>query len=387
MDHDLGNPEAPSPFPLSPLNTKPRIIHFVTGGGSGATKVALELACGHLRTGNYQPLLVLRRKKAPLPGSMQQQIAATGVPTVWVDSGWKFRTLRQLKAVIADFQPQAFVAHGNSENIWGRKAAFAAKIPVVLHVEQNCERYFFWRRWAARNLAAQTTATVCVSRGVEHHLRQLGLVGPRMEIIHNGVDATRYAKNAPDFDSRGQDIIMIARFARQKDQATLIRATHRLVASGWTGQLLLGGDGKVSHRRSCENLARSLGLAERVKFLGRVSDAAPLYHRCRAAVLSTHYEGLPLVLIDYMAAGCAAIASAVSGVNDIIEPGINGWLFPAGDDEALAQALRQVLAGGNAVKIVVARGHQDAPARFSLEQMIDRYETLVRELLAKHAVG
>src|SRR5690349_8912693 len=101
------------------MSAKPRVIHFVTGGGSGATKVALELACGHLRTGNYEPLLVLRRKKAPLPATMQAQIDATGLRTVWVKGGWKWTTLRELGAVISDFKPQVFVAHGNSEHIWG----------------------------------------------------------------------------------------------------------------------------------------------------------------------------------------------------------------------------------------------------------------------------
>ena len=73
------------------MSSVPRVIHFVTGGGSGATKVALELACGHLRTGRYEPLLVLRRKKVPLPATMQAQIDATGLRTAWVDGGWKGR--------------------------------------------------------------------------------------------------------------------------------------------------------------------------------------------------------------------------------------------------------------------------------------------------------
>ncbi|MBI2813681.1 MAG: glycosyltransferase [Opitutae bacterium] len=364
------------------MSAKPRVLHFVTGGGSGATKVALELACGHLRTGRYEPLLVLRRKKASLPATMQAQIAAAGLRTVWVDRGWKWITLRQLAAVIAEFKPQIFVAHGNSEHLWGRQAAFAARVPVVLHVEMNCERYPFWRRWAARKLAPRTTATVCVSHGVADHLRSLGLAGPRLEVVHNGVDASRYSAGAPPFGTRSQDIVMVARFARQKDQPTLIRAAKRLVDSGWTGQLLLGGDGKASHRRACERLVASLRLSDRVEFLGRVSDAAPLYHRCRAAVLSTHYEGLPLVLIDYMAAGCAVIGSDAPGVNDIIEPGVNGWRFPQGDDETLAKILTQVLAGGPAVEAVVARGQADAPARFSLGQMLARYEALFAELVS-----
>jgi glycosyltransferase involved in cell wall biosynthesis len=369
------------------MSAAPRVIHFVTGGGSGATKVALELACGHLRTGRYEPLLVLRRKKVPLPATMQAQIDATGLRTVWVESGWKGRTLRQLAAVIADFQPQVFAAHGNSEHIWGRQAAFAAGIPAVLHVEMNCERYPFWRRWAAQRLAPRTSATVCVSHGVADHVRQLGLAGPRLEVIHNGVDAARYSVGAPPFATRSQDIVMVARFARQKDQPTLIRAARRLVDAGWTGQLLLGGDGKDSHRRACERLAAKLGISNRVEFLGRVTNAAALYHRCRVAVLSTHYEGLPLVLVDYMAAGCAAVGSEAPGVNDIIEPGVNGWRFPGGDDAALARALQEALAGGPAVEAIVARGQADAPGRFSLARMLERYEALFADLLASAPSG
>lgn len=362
------------------MSAKPRVIHFVTGGGSGATKVALELACGHLRTGNYEPLLVLRRKKVPLPGPMQAQIKAAGLRTAWVDEGPKWTTRRQLAELIADFKPQVFTAHGNSEHIWGRQAAFAAHVPVVLHVEMNCERYPFWRRWAAQRLAAQTTATICVSHGVAAHVRALGLAGPRLEVIHNGVEAAHYSAGAPPFAARSQDIIMVARFARQKDQPTLIRATKHLVDAGWTGRLLLGGWNKESHRRASAKLVRRLGLADRVDFLGQVADAAPIYHRCRAAVLSTHYEGLPLVLIDYMAAGCAAIGSEAPGVTDIIQPGVNGWLFPSGDAAALAAILTGVLAGGPAIEAIAARGQADAPARFSLDRMIGRYETLFAEL-------
>jgi glycosyltransferase involved in cell wall biosynthesis len=368
------------------MNARPRVIHFVTGGGSGATKVALDLACGHLRSGNYEPLLVLRRKKVPLPAPMQAQIAAAGLATAWVDSGRKDRTLRQLAAVIAGFRPQVFASHGNSEHLWGRQAAFAASVPVVLHVEHSCERYPFWRLWAGRDLAPRTTATICVSQGVADHVRALGLAAPRLKVLHNGIDVTRFAAGAPPFAERGQDIVMLARFARQKDQPTLIRAARRLVDAGWTGRLVFGGDGKPSHRRAAERLAASLGLADRVEFPGRVADTPALLHRCRAAVLSTHVEGLPLVLIEYMAAGCAAIASDVPGVRDIIAHGRNGWLFPGEDDAALAAILARILAGGPAVEKVAAHGQQDAPARFSLSRMVRDYENFFASLLSEHAV-
>ncbi|MEO6005999.1 MAG: glycosyltransferase [Opitutus sp.] len=362
-----------------------RVVHFVTGGGSGATKVAIDLACGNLRNGTYEPLLVLRRKRVNLPVSMQAQISAAGLNVAWVERWPKVRTLRQLGDLISQFQPKIFVAHGNSEHLWGRQAAFRANVPVVIHIEQNCERYPFWRRWAARSLAARTSATVCVSRGVADHIRALRIAGPRVEIIHNGIDASRFSIGAPPFADRTNDIIMVARFARQKDQPTLIRAIKRLADSGWSGRLLLGGGGRPAHRAAAEKLVQQLGLRDRVEFLGHVQDAAPLYHRCRAGVLSTHYEGIPLVLIDYMAAGCAAIASVAPGTDDVIQPGVNGWLFPQGDDAALAETLRSVLAGGPEIESIVARGKADAPSQFALEKMIHRYEALFAELLAKAA--
>ncbi|WP_438482264.1 glycosyltransferase [Oleiharenicola lentus] len=363
------------------MSATPRVIHFVTGGGSGATKVALEIACGHLRTGNFEPLLILRRKRASLPASMQAQIAASGIRTVWVDSGFKYITRQQLAAAIAAFQPQVFVAHGNSEHLWGRQAAFRAKIPVVIHVEHNCERYSFWRRWQTRQLARATSATVCVSHGVADHLRTHRLASERLEIIHNGVDPAFFVKEMPSFAARNPDIVMAARFARQKDHPTLIRAAHRLVQSGWSGRLLLAGGGNQRHRTACEKLVQKLGIAERVNFLGQVSDITSLYHRCRVAVLSTHYEGMPLSLVEYMAAGCAAVASDIPGVTDVIQSGKNGWLFPVGDDAALAQILQTALAGGSHVEAVAKQGTQDAATRFARDKMIARYETLFTELL------
>ncbi len=254
-------------------------------------------------------------------------------------------------------------------------------MPVVIHVEHNQERYLPWRRWAARALRARTSATVCVSQGVAEAVSALRLESPRLQIIHNGVDVARFAAAAPDFATRSADIAMLARFARQKDQPTLIRAVRRLVATGWTGHLLLGGAGSKSHRASCEKLVRKLGLAGRVEFLGLVGDVAPLLHRCRVAVLSTRYEGLPLSLVESMAAGCAAVASEAPGVTDVIRPGENGWLFSIGDDAALAECLRGVLAGGPAVETIVARGRADVPRHFTIERMVDDYENLFADLL------
>jgi glycosyltransferase involved in cell wall biosynthesis len=255
-------------------------------------------------------------------------------------------------------------------------------VRAVVHVEHCNERYLPWRRWTAQRLARATTATVCVSQSVADFAGQHRLLSPIVRVIPNSTDVVRFGRGAPDFATRAPDIVMMARFARQKDQATLIRATSRLIASGWTGRLLLAGGGGPRHRQRCEELARRLGVASRVDFLGAVGDPAALYHRCRAAVLSTHYEGMPLALIESMAAGCASAGSAVPGVIDVIRDRETGWLFPAQDDAALADVLRGILAGGPDVEAVVARGVAVAADSFSPAKQIDRYESLFRELLS-----
>jgi len=357
-----------------------RIVHFVSGGGTGATRVALDLALAQARDPDYEPYLVLRTKGRPLSSVMQDQIRQAALPLHWVDNVWpRRRVIRQLVDLCARIKPDVFFAHGYSEHLWGRRAAFAAGVPVVFQVEHNVERYLPWRVWAARRLAPQTRATVCVSTAVADNVRRLRIGAPRIEVLHNGVDLQRYRCETP-VARRRPDVLMPARFARKKDQPTLIRAAKLLVDRGWHGQLLLAGGGKAVHRRKCERLVRSLGLDGRVQFLGNVNDLPQRLGQCRVAALSSWQEGLPLVLAESMAAGCAVVASGIPGITDIVRDGANGWLFPAGDEAKAADALWQALNEDAEAQRRADAGRADATGHFSLEQMAARYKDLLQSV-------
>lgn len=360
-----------------------RLVHFVTGGGTGATRVALDLALAQAASGKYQPQLIFRYKGRPLSSVMQGQIEAAGIPLHWVQNLLpRGRVIRQLEDLCRQIQPTIFFAHGYSEHLWGRRAAIAQKVPVVLHVEHNVERYPFWRVWAARKLNAQTAATICVSTGVEENVRRLGIGGQRILTLHNGVDLSRFACDTP-LRKRKPDILMAARFASKKDQPTLIRAVKLLIERGWQGQLLLAGGGKPRHRKRSENLVRELGLGERVQFLGNINDLPKRLAESRVAALSTWQEGLPLGLVEAMAAGCAVVASRIPGNIDVIQPEgpkANGWLFPAGDVAAAAEALWQALTDDVPAQHRADAGRAGANGHFSLQQMAARYERLLADL-------
>ncbi len=359
-----------------------RIVHFVTGGGSGATRVVVDLALGQQAGGVFRPLVLFRKKKNPLPESVARQLREGGVEFRFVRNCWpKWCTVSQLERVCREYAPRIFVAHGNSEHLWGRKGAIAAGVPRIVHVEHNIEKYRLWRRWQVARLAARTDLTVCVSNAVADHVRALGIGSANVRVVLNGSDIARYASGGRvPLAQRGQDVVMAARFARQKDHATLVRAARLLADEGWTGTLVLAGGGKASHRRACEKLVSRLGLGERVRFAGYVSDVPALLRSCRVSVLSTFYEGFGLSLSEAMAANCVAVASNVAGVRDVIRDAQTGFLFPVGDARALAGILKRVLAGGEDVQRIADNGCEDALARFTIERMAGEYDALFREL-------
>ena len=376
---------------MSPADSRRiRIVHFVTGGGSGATRVALDIALAQCRVADFEPHLILRNKGHPLPQLMEAQVKEAGLPVYWADNLWpRARTVAQLRVLCEQIQPTVFFAHGYSEHLWGRRAALDSGVPVVIHVEHNVERYLPWRVRAARRLAPRTDATVCVSTGVEANVRRLGIGGRRVVTLHNGVDLGRFHSDAP-IAPRRPDVLMPARFARRKDQATLIRAARLLADRGWQGQLLLAGGGKAAYQARCERLVQSLGLKEHVQFLGNVSDLPQRLAACRVAALASLQEGLPLVLAEAMGAGCAVAASAIPGITDILrdspDANPNGWLFPAGDAEKAAAALWQALSDDAEAQRRADAGRRDANGHFSLEEMARRYEDLLRSILQERGL-
>jgi hypothetical protein len=124
---------------------RPRVLHFVTGGFSGATQVAVDLVQAHGESGRFEALLVLRRKRntaAPRVQALRER--GLRVETV---AGWSHAaTMWQLAALCRRERPDVLVAHGFSEHLWGRYAGLLAGVPHLVHVEHNSrERYSAWR--------------------------------------------------------------------------------------------------------------------------------------------------------------------------------------------------------------------------------------------------
>ncbi len=346
----------------------------------------VELACAHQQSGDYEPFLIFRKKKKPLGAQFLKALDQAGVKWAEVPASPKWSTVSALRRLIRDFNPDAFVAHGTSEHIWGRMAAAKERVPVIAWVEQNMERYKFYETWLSKRLVYATDVIIGVGRGVADNVEGLGYPADKIHVIHNGTDLShfRQAELTP-FKTRETAVLMSGRFASQKDHATLIRAAGLLKARGMAMPVRLAGGGSARHRKKAEQLIEELSLQDVVEILGQRSDIPVLLNQHRVFVLSTRFEGLPLSITEAMAAGCAVVATDVVGPQEMITPGETGWLTRPGDAESLADAIVEAVQGGAAE--VAEAGRQAALDRFSIEGIMKQYEALLDRLGAKGGIG
>ena len=359
-----------------------RVLHFVSGGFSGATQVAIDL-CGD--DAGQDTFLVLRRRIMD-PTERVRALRAKGLRVEVVPRWSHTVTILALRRLCLQWKPDVLVAHGFSEHLWGRYAALLAGVPCIVQIEHNVrERYGRWRLWQSLWLAQRTDRIVGVSRAVEDVLVRLGHPPERCMTIHNGIELSRWTKGQP-WAQREAAIVMPARFARQKDHRTLIEALVPLKALGHRPTVYFAGEGKASWRKEAEQLAARLGVQDQMQCLGHVQDLPALLGRVKLCVLSTHYEGLGLGLIEGMASGCCGVGTDVEGVREIISHGHNGLLVPHADAQALARTLAELLGDDARTQALAAVGQAHVHAAFDRQRMRQQYLALFADLAARKGV-
>ena len=162
---------------------------------------------------------------------------------------------------------------------------------------------------------------------------------PKVEVIHCGLEATYLARPAIAVPL-ARRLVCVGRLCEQKGQLLLIEAARRLVAQGLNFELVLAGEGEL--RDAIEALILRYNLQRIVRITGWISGdkVRDEISAARALVLPSFAEGLPVVVMEAMALRRPVISTFVGGIPELIQPGENGWLAPAGDVNALMQAMR-----------------------------------------------
>lgn len=165
----------------------------------------------------------------------------------------------------------------------------------------------------------------------------------RVQVVHCGLDAS-FLNAVPVPVPDVPRMVCIGRLSGQKGQLILLQAAAVLMNDGVPLELVLAGDGEM--RAVIEAAIARLGLARRVRITGWI-DAAQVRDEllaARAMVLPSFAEGLPVVVMEAMALGRPVLTTYIAGIPELVQPGRTGWLFPAGDVDALVAAMKECLA-------------------------------------------
>lgn len=319
--------------------------------GGGAERVTLNLARGLLEEG-YQVDLVLARASGPYMDALP-----VGVRTVDLAARRTAGALGALSRYLREQQPDAMVSalnHANVIAVWAaRLARYRRPVLVAEHNELHDVDFGNARgralllamRWAY----PRATRIVVVSEGVKTSLlRRLPLRPDGVQVIYNPVilpehaAAAREAPDHPFFADGGPPVILgIGRLTRQKNFPLLIRAFARLRRHR-AARLVILGEGEL--RSELEHLVDQAGLSQDVSLPGFVKNPYAFLGAADVFALSSDWEGLPTVLIEALAAGCAVVATdCPSGPEEILQEGKLGQLVPMGDEAALAAAIEVAL--------------------------------------------
>ncbi|HEX3173630.1 MAG TPA: glycosyltransferase [Solirubrobacterales bacterium] len=269
---------------------------------------------------------------------------------------------------------------------YGLAAAVVARVPATVATVQLFPEFELGRssRWQMRALAAGVDRYIAVSRDIAAKLGQrMSWPAAKIEVVHNAVRLNRCASprsaQLRDELSGGRErpvVLTIARLDPQKGHPVLLEAAARLPGINFA----LAGDGP--ERARLEAQAESLGLGNRVGFLGHRTDVPDLLDACDVFALPSLYEGSSLALLEAMAARRAVVSSAIGGTEELIGDGEDGLLVPPGDATALAAALRRLLADAALRRRLADRARQRAERDFSAAAMCASVTRIYDRLLA-----
>jgi len=208
----------------------------------------------------------------------------------------------------------------------------------------------------------------------------------KLTLIPTGVDVNRFdwrlpTGGRPDWAGRGKVVAMVARFRRQKDQFTFLRAAKKILAVDPTVAFVLAGDGYL--KETAEQLARDLGLSRSVWFTGAVDpDYMPAFLRQVdiSVLASRSNEGIPNVVLEAMAAGKPVVVTDTGGCSEAVVDGVTGFLVAPGDPERLADRVLRLLQDGREADRMGKAGRQRVEIEFTLSRMIDRFSSLYTDL-------
>lgn len=356
-----------------------RVLELLTSSAIGGGPKQVYDLVTRLPREELTPLVA-----APRDGSYFDRFREAAVDTVELPlNRLRPHTLIQVVRLIRSQRADVVHSHGKGAGLYGRLGAAWARVPAVhtfhgIHYGQYAQGVDALYLGLERMLSRLTRVIINVSESQAREGAALRLFRPGQGVvIVNGVDAAEIARLvAREPISReclglGRDHLVIGcvtRFDQVKAVDTSLAAAERLITRFPTLHLVLVGGG--AEERALRARAATRALAGRVTFLNFLPGAPRVLPAFDLYVSASHREGLPLAVLEAMAAGLPVVATRVGGHVDAVEDGVTGLLARPNDADDFAAQVARLLADAGLRRRMGAAGRERSLRLFSIERMV-----------------
>lgn len=366
-----------------PTDRRPVVAVVIKGLGiGGAEKLISEGARHWDRTAfDYRVAYVL-----PWKDQLVGDLEARDVPVVCVGGSRGFFpvVVVNLRRLLREWNTNLVHAHLPSAGILAR---MVSPVPVVYTEHNMAFSYRASTRLLNRLTYARNAAITAVSEAVAESVSDYP--GPGVETVPNGVAlvddpvAASRARDELDLSLDDELVVHVGNIRPGKGHDMLIDATTELLRLRANVTVVsVGGEKYSGDLERLRQKTRDAGIQNRLRFLGRRPDALSFILAADVYVNPAEFEGLPVTILEAMAAGRPVVATAVGGVPSVVQDRRNGRLVPAGSPQALANAIAEVLSSPEQAQRMGRAAAETVVEEYGLEPMIRRFEDIYRRLLS-----
>jgi glycosyltransferase involved in cell wall biosynthesis len=372
---------------MTPTRRSRTVVHVSDSRDFGGTEQVILQILGGLDRGAWRPVLVRQPDAHPRLGELAGEIDVECVALPLSGGVRGMAAAPRLASAIRALRPAVLHAHLTDPLSckFVLLAAALARVPAIvatvhLFLEMTDSHL---PRLQHKVVSAGVDRYIAVSDHIGRSLRRrFGVTAAKLRVIHNGVASAASSDAAPRClrqqlaGDRDRPIVLtVARLEEQKGHRYLLDAA----VSVPDAVFLFAGEGHA--RTALERQARDLRIADRVRFLGLRTDIPALLASCDLFVLPSLNEGLPLTVLEAMAAARPVVATSIAGTDEAVVHGHTGLLVPPAEAEPLGRAIRTMLDDAARAERFGLAGRTRASSTFSVDRMVDGVRQVYEELL------
>jgi polysaccharide pyruvyl transferase CsaB len=369
-----------------------KVLHLIGGGDVGGAKVHVLSLVKELSKHIDVKIISFR------PGAFADDARAMGIDIEIIKTGNIFRDIKRVISIVREGEYQIIHSHGAKANLISIITKIFTKVPTITTVHSDYKLDYMHS--ALKTLTFGSINSIAlryidyyigVSRNFKQMLIERDFNSDNIFILYNGMDFNKHLKHysRAEFSKRyklelsDDDIIVgiAARLYPVKGIDTLIEAAKLVTQKNPHVKFIIGGDGE--DRASLEHKALALGVRNNVFFLGWLDDPYELMSNVDISVLTSISESFPYSILEGARFKKATISSRVGGIPDLIDHGMNGYLFNPGDYGKLAEYILELADNSTKRMEMGERIYHKASTLFSLENMCNTQLGIYNKILKR----